>query len=73
MTKQQLLDRVFKYGDDYIIDNVVEDATNELVRYNMTLDNVYALLVYKKDYGIELSMMTKPNYDLNRILLKKKV
>lgn len=73
MTKQQLLDRVFKYGDDYIIDNVVEDATNELVRYNMTLDNVYALLVYKKDYGIELSMMTKPSYDLNRILLKKKV
>ena len=73
MTKQQLLDRVFKYGDDYIIDNVVEDATNELVRYNMTLDNVFALLVYKKDYGIELSMMTKPSYDLNRILLKKKV
>ena len=73
MTKQRLLDRVFKYGDDYIIDNVVEDATNELVRYNMTLDNVFALLVYKKDYGIELSMMTKPSYDLNRILLKKKV
>ena len=73
MTREQFLDKIFKYGDDYIIDNAIDDTIKELLRYNLTLDNVFALLIYKKDYGIEISLMTKPSYDLNRIVLKKKV
>lgn len=73
MTKQQLLEKVDKYKNEYDISNVISDSEKELLRYNLTLDNVFALIIYRKEDRKEITLMTKPSYNLNRIILKKKV
>ena len=73
MTKQQLLEKVDTYKNEYDISNVISDSEKELLRYNLTLDNVFALIIYRKEDRKEITLMTKPSYNLNRIILKKKV
>ena len=69
MTKQQLLEKVDKYKNEYDISNVISDSEKELLRYNLTLDNVFALIIYRKEDRKEITLMTKPSYNLNRIIL----
>lgn len=72
MTKENIINQLSSYGDLIDIEDSINKIEDLIYDYEIELGNIICMFVYKQDDGLELSFLTCPCKNMNKLKIKYK-
>lgn len=72
MTKENIINQLSSYGDLIDMEDSINKIEDLIYDYEIELGNIICMFVYKQDDGLELSFLTCPCKNMNKLKIKYK-
>lgn len=72
MTKENIINQLSSYEDLIDMEDSINKIEDLIYDYEIELGNIICMFVYKQDDGLELSFLTCPCKNMNKLKIKYK-
>lgn len=72
MTKENIINQLSSYRDLIDIEDSINKIEDLIYDYEIELGNIICMFVYKQEDGLELSFLTCPCKNMNKLKIKYK-